>query len=534
MVQKIKNAFSQQNSVTGASVILIITLFLSNVLGVFRDHFLTQKIPTDLLSAYYAAFRIPDLIFNVLILGAIASAFIPIFTTLISQKKDKEAWMVATSIINIAIIVLVALTVLLFFIIPYLMPFVVPGFSYDLQNLTIKLARIMLLSPIFFGLSYIFGGILNSYKRFLVYALAPLVYNLTIIAGTLFLTKDYSVVGVAYAVVLGAFLHCLIQFPVAWKLGFRFHLKIYWHHWGVKRIGLLMIPRAIGLGANQIMLLVFTAMASTLGGYSIAVYNLADNIQTMPMVVFGTSFATAVFPSLSEAVGQNRMTDFSKQITKIALVILYFLIPLTAIMILLRTEIVRLILGSGFFGWEQTVTTANMLGLFSISLVFTGLTPLLSRSFYALHNTKIPMAVSIVSVIISIILGKVFSIQFGVLGLALGFSIGAFVNFLILYLFLRKKVKIEDENKIFLFVLKIILATIIMAVAVQESKMLIGLFVNMQKFWGVAVKLLLSLSVGATIYLVCCWIFGLEEINAIKYIYAKYANKGIVNNDDID
>ena len=220
MVKKITNALNQQNSITGASVILVITLFLSNVLGVFRDHFLTQKIPTEQLSAYYAAFRIPDLIFNILILGAIASAFIPVFTTLLSQKKDKEAWMVASSVINIAIIFLVGLAVILFFLMGYLIPYIVPGFNADYKDLTVKLARIMLLSPIFFGLSYIFGGILNSFKRFLVYSLAPLVYNLTIILGTLIFADKYSVVGVAYAVVAGAFLHLFIQVPPLLKTGF--------------------------------------------------------------------------------------------------------------------------------------------------------------------------------------------------------------------------------------------------------------------------------------------------------------------------
>ena len=534
MVKKITNALNQQNSITGASVILVITLFLSNVLGVFRDHFLTQKIPTEQLSAYYAAFRIPDLIFNILILGAIASAFIPVFTTLLSQKKDKEAWMVASSVINIAIIFLVGLAVILFFLMGYLIPYIVPGFNADYKDLTVKLARIMLLSPIFFGLSYIFGGILNSFKRFLVYSLAPLVYNLTIILGTLIFADKYSVVGVAYAVVAGAFLHLFIQLPVAIKLGFHFQLKIFWEHWGVRRIGILMLPRAIALGANQIMLLIFTAIASSIGGYSIAIYNLADNIQTMPMVVFGTSFATAIFPTLAEAVGQNRMADFSEQVKKIALVILYCLIPMTAVLILLRAEIVRLILGSGFFGWEQTIQTANVLGIFALSLVFTGLTPLFSRAYYALHNTKTPMIVTFFSVIISIILGKIFSLKFGVIGLALGFSIGGFINFLTLYLLLRKKVPIQKEGKIFIFILKIILATIFMAIAIQESKMLIGLFVDMSRFWGVAVKTIVSLTIGTIVYLTCCWIFGCEEINAIKYIYAKLSNRGLNDNTDIN
>jgi len=527
MVKKISQVLKQKNSVAGASIILIITLFLSNVLGVVRDHYLTQKIPTDLLSTYYAAFRIPDLIFNILILGAIASAFIPVFTTLITQKKEKEAWMVTSSIINIAIVFLIGISVILFFLMPYVIPLVVPGFDQGRQELTMKLARIMLASPIFFGLSYIMGGVLNSFKRFLVYSLAPLVYNLAIILGTLLFADKYSVTGVAYSVVAGAFLHFLIQLPVAVGLGFRYQLKIFWQHWGVRRIGILMLPRSIALGANQIMLLIFTAIASSIGGYSIAAYNLADNIQTMPTVVFGTSFATAIFPSLAEAVSANRMGEFSNQILKITRIIIFFMLPMTIIFILLRTEIVRLILGSGFFGWEQTVTTANILGFFALALLFSGLIPLFCRSFYALHNTKIPMIVTIINVIISVILGKILSIKLGVSGLALGFSIGSFITALVLYLILRKKVQFEDEKSILFFLIKVIIATVLMAIATQESKMLIGILVNMQRFWGVFVKAFASASIGLIVYMIACWVFGCEELKAIKYVYLKFARKPI-------
>lgn len=536
MVQKISNALHKKNSVTGASVILIITLFLSNVLGMLRDHFLTQKIPTDILSVYYAAFRIPDFIFNILILGAITSAFIPIFTTLISQKKEKEAWEVTSSVINLALIFLFAISIILLFLMPILVPLFVPGFDSVKQAEVTKLARIMLLSPIFFGMSYIIGGVLNSYKRFLVYALAPLVYNLIIILGTLLFADKYSITAVAIAVVGGAFLHFLIQVPVAVKLGFKYQLKIFFHHWGVRRIGILMLPRSIALGMNQIMLLVFTAIASSLGGSSVAVYNLADNIQTMPMVVFGTSFATAVFPSLSEAVSSDRLNDFGAQIQKVMRTILFFLVPMTAILILLRTEIIRLILGSGFFGWEQTIATANVLGILSLSIVFTGLSALFSRGFYALHNTKTPMIITLINVILSIILGKILSINYGILGLAMGFSIGSFVGILIYYFSLRQKIKFEREGKVIIFILKIVFATLIMSVVIQETKTIVGYFVDMQRFWGVALKTFASLGIGVGIYLLFCWIFGCEEIKAVKFILAKYSGNGrnVTSEEDIN
>lgn len=525
MVKKVASFLNKKNSVIGASIILMVTLFLSNILGVIRDHYLTQKIPTDLLSTYYAAFRIPDFIFNILILGAIVSAFIPIFTLLLTKEKEKEAWDVAVSVINIAVIVLVGLSLILAVIMPWVVPLVVPGFTPEKQILTTKLARIMLLSPFFFGLSYIFGGILNSFKRFLVYSLAPLVYNLVIILGTILFADHFSVQGVALSVVAGAFLHFLIQLPAAMKLGFRWRLNINWHHWGVRRIGLLMLPRSIALGANQIMLLIFTAIASSIGSSAVAVYNLADNIQTMPMVVFGTSFATAIFPSLSESYSSDNMGNFSDHVIKTTRVILFFMIPMAVVLVLLRTQIIRIILGSGHFGWVQTIDTANTLGFFALSLVFTGLIPLYARAFYALHNTKTPMIITLINVVASIILGKIFSERLGVGGLALGYSIGSAIGMLLMYFILRLKVKLLGEKELLIFLVKVLLATVLMTIAIQESKSIIGILVDMHRFWGIALQTIIAFLVGATIYLTVAWIFSLEEMKSINIIVQKYLRK---------
>lgn len=516
-----------KNSFSAASVILIVTLFVSNVLGVVRDHYLTQKIPTDILSTYYAAFRIPDLIFNVLILGAISSAFIPVFSLLLHQEKKNEAWEVANSIINIAIIGLIFFCLILALLMPYLAPLIVPGFdSQEIQS-TIKLARIMLISPIFFGLSYIFGAILNSNKRFLVYSLAPLVYNLAIIFGTLYLSPRMGITGVALAVVAGAFLHMAIQIPVAIKLGFRWQIIVNWKNNFVKKIGLLMFPRAIGLGANQILLIVFTGIASVLGGSAIAIYNLADNIQTMPMVVFGTSFAMAIFPTFSEKIAHKDFQGFAADFTKTLRAIIFFMVPIVFGIILLRAQIVRLILGSGYFGWQQTIDTANTLGYFALSLVFTSTVPLLARAFYALHNTKIPMIVTVLTVVVSITAGKFLAGSMGITGLALAYSIGSFVNALVLYLILRTKIHLNEWPMV-VFGFKVLAASILMAVALQETKFMMAIFVDMTRFWGVFVQTFVAIAVSLIVYATITWVFNLEEIASAKIIFGRLKGRQIV------
>jgi len=523
---KLFKTFGGKNSFSIASLILIVTLFCSNVLGVIRDHYLTQKIPTDTLSIYYAAFRIPDLLFNVLILGAISSAFIPVFSGLIHQDRTREAWKVANSVINIAILSLIFCSFILALLMPYLVPLFVPGFSAESQRQTVSLARIMLISPIFFGLSYILGAVLNSFKRFLVYSLAPLIYNLAIICGTLFLAPKIGIMGVALAVVAGAFLHMAIQAPMVWRLGYRFEPILEFKNALVRRIGFLMLPRAIGLGLNQVLLLVFTGIASVLGSNAVAVYNLADNIQTMPMVVFGTSFAMAIFPTLSEAVAHQDFKSFSLYFVKTLRSILFFMVPIVFGMILLRAQIVRLILGSGHFGWEQTIDTANTLGYFAVALVFTSIIPLLARSFYALHNTKTPMLITIITVTCSIVAGKFLAELMGIKGLALAYSLGSFVNALILYLILRKKIVIQQWPLVW-FGLKILLASVVMAVALQEVKYLAAIFVDMHRFWGVSVQTAAAIIVSVLIYLVLTWIFNCEEIKSIKGIFGRLRGRSI-------
>ena len=527
-MNKLKQYFDEKNTVKSATIILIVTLLLSNILGMLRDHFIAQKIPTDILDTYYAAFRIPDLIFNLLILGAIAAAFIPVFTSYIAKKNMKEGWHIANSFINLSITGIIIMAIIMAIIMPKVMPLIVPDFDSQKMELTIKLARIMLISPILFGLSYILGGILNSFKRFLVYSIAPLIYNLSIIIFTILFADSLGVYGVVFGVITGAFLHMLIQLPVVIKLGYRYQPTADWKDPGVKRIFRLMIPRAIGLGAMQILLLVYTFLASKLQPGSIAIFNLADNIQTMPVVVFGTSFATALFPSLSETFSLKKFNDFTNLFWKGTRAVLYLLIPSGIGVILLRAQIVRLILGSGHFGWEQTIETANILGFFAISLFAQGLIPLFARVFYSYQNTRTPMYVSIFSIITSIILGSIFAPIYGIIGLGLAFSIGSLLNALTLYLIARKKINLItlEEKNVFYFILKIVISTALMALVVQLTKSIIGSLVDMERFWGVLCQTSLAIIFGSGVYLYLTYLLKCEEIKEIIQLFLKRFNNG--------
>lgn len=536
----IKKIFNGQNSIIGATAILISTLTLSNILGVIRDHFLAQKIPTTILDTYYVAFRIPDLIFNLLILGAIASAFIPVFTQYrasgrnikIGDKELKEHWYIFNSFFNLAFLSLIVLTVIFFFLMPYLIPILAPKFSPDKQLETVNLARIMLLSPIFFGISYIIGGALNAYQRFFIYSLAPLVYNLSIILSIIFLADRFSVTGVALGVVVGAFLHLVIQIPTLFALGYRPKAIFDFKHSGVKKIFYLMIPRSIGLASTQIMLLIFTAVASTLGGGAIAIFNLADNIQTVPTVIFGTSLATALFPTLAAYCAKDNKEDFRRYTEKGIRAILYLMIPASVGIILLRAQIVRLILGSGHFGWEQTTMAYETLGFFAISLFAQGLIPLLAKSFYAMQNTKTPMFISIISVTVSILSALYLGPKLGIKGLALAFSIGSIVDFFLLWFALKKQI-IFNFSAIFFATSKIVLASFIMALAMQYGKNIIAAHVDMERFWGIFVQTSVAAAVGLAVYVLMAILLKSREMIYILNIVKNKLKPGSYPIEDI-
>ena len=511
------------------------TMVLSNILGLFRNRFLAQKIPSADLDTYLAAFRIPDLIFNLLILGAISSAFIPIFTGFIRKNQQKEAWHIANSVINIAIVLLIVICGLLALFMPNLMPHIVPGFSALQKTQTVNLSRILLLTPLFFGLSYIFGGILNSFKRFIVYSLAPLVYNISIILATLFLADQYSVYGVAAGVVGGSFLHMMIQFPVVWKMGFRWKGVLDFRHKAVRRIGKLMLPRIVGLGANQIVLIIATFLASMWVG-NVTYFNFANDIQTFFSVVFGASFAIAIFPFFADYAADNDQKKFRETFGLAAKQILYFIIPSSVLLILLRVEIVRLILGTGHYDWEATINTANALGAFAIGVWAASLIQLLARAFYAFENTRTPAIVSVISTIFTIILSFVLSkLNIGVInifghtvstplkavGIAYAVSLGSILNALILIIILKKQLGAINGKNFAITVFKYIFCSIIIGVLAQLSKNIIGNNVNMQTFFGVFAKAVGSILISAVVYIFLTYLLKCEELSAFIEVFKK-------------
>jgi len=512
-MKRIFNLFNRENSVRGASVILIITLTISNLLGWLRDRFLTKNIDTYHLDIYYAAFRIPDFIFNLLILGAIVSAFVPVFSDYLARDNKKEGFKTANNLINLSLLTMIAVGIMLVIFMPWIIPVLVRFDTKDRMDQAIFFSRVLLILPVFFSVSYILGTMLNSFKLFFIYALSPLFYNLAIIIGAVYLAPRYGVIGVVYAVVAGAFLHLVILIPSIKKTGYRYSFAISFADKNIRKIILLMIPRSISMGANQIMLSVFTSLASVMAAGSITAFSIANNTQSVPFSIVGAAFSGAIFPTLALKIAQKKEKEFAFYLNRALRVTGYLLIPSTAIFILLRAQIVRLLYGSGKFNWQDTRTTALVLGLFAVSILAQGISPIIARAFYAMKDTKTPMFCAILAVLVSIVVAIPLSRQYSVAGLALAFSIGNYVNLFSLLYYLNKIYPGVIHKELYKSYFITFFISLAMAVAVWSSMHIAANYVDMTRFSGVLLQTIIACLVGGILFFGLSYFFDQEEMH---------------------
>ncbi len=373
---------------------------LSQILALVRDRLLASSFGAGpMLDVYYASFRIPDIIFVSVASLVSVYVLIPFLVEKSAENKKAEQDFIS-SIFSVFTGIILIVSLAVFFAVPYLTRFIFPGlvdspFYGDLVILT----RILLLQPIFLGFSNLFGSITQTRQRFLLYALSPLLYNAGIIGGILFLYPSFGMIGLAFGVVIGAFLHLLIQLPFIFSEGLmpRITLKPFWSD--IKKVTQLSLPRTLALSANQVSLIVLLGYASVLTSGSIAIFNFAFNLQSVPLAIIGVSYSVAAFPTLAKLFTNGQKELFVEQMIIVARHIIFWSLPAVVLFIVLRAQIVRVILGSGEFGWSETRLVAASLALFSISLVAQSLILLFVRGYYASGNTRIPLLINVTSAI---------------------------------------------------------------------------------------------------------------------------------------
>lgn len=429
---------SPQNSVFSAAGIIMLMIVASRVLGLVRQRVLANYFPASDLSLFFAAFRLPDLIFEVLVFGTFASAFIPVFSKAL-KEDGQEVWGIASSVANLGLLIFLGMALVVIVFANQLYSLIAPGFGPESRDTIVLLSRILFAAQGFFVVSYVLTAVLESSRRFLVPAVAPLFYNLGIILGTVIFSSRLGLLGPTVGVVIGAASHALIQLPLAIRLGFRFSWKIKINE-EVKKIGRLALPRVIEVSFLQVAKSVELFLASVITTASYTYFTFGNSLQLLPVGLFGTSIAKAALPMLSRQADSRK--EFKKTLFNALYQAVFLALPVAVVLIVLRIPLVRLVYGTDIFNWESTVQTSLVLSAFAVGVVFQIMAAILARAFYALHDTKTPVVISISSISLNIVLDfiliKVFRLP--VWGLAAAFSFAYFLQVAVLFGFMTFRV----------------------------------------------------------------------------------------------
>jgi len=447
--------YGGQWALAGAAAIVGLGFLGSRLLGVLRTVAIADAFGTSPeLSAYWVAFRLPDLVFQVLAGATMASAFIPTFATYWGRRGPEEAWRLASSVLNAVLLATLLLALLALVLAPWLVPLMAPGLGQEtgrqeeLQGLAVDLTRLMLISPVLFAVSGMVTGILNARHRFLLPALAPMLYNLAIIGGALLLAEPLGIRGLAVGVVAGAGLHLLVQVPGLVRAGLLYRPTVHWRDRGLREVAGLMLPRILGLAAAQFNFIVALFFASREGDEVIAALNYAWLIATLPLALFGMAIATAVFPTLAEQAAGDEMGKLRSTLAGSLRFALFLTIPASAGLILLRWPVVTFLLEHGAFTQTSTEITGNALLFYALGLWAHGATEVLSRGFYALRDTRTPVALAVLAMLLNWLFIVVLVGPLGYRGIALAMSLAASVEAGLLLLLLRRRLGGLREGEI--------------------------------------------------------------------------------------
>ena len=371
----------RQTTILSAAFVIMVMIALSRILGLVRNRVLANFFTAETLAVYFAAFRLPEVVFEVLVFGALSSAFIPTFTTYLSQAKKKEAWQVAAISLNFAILLFLILALVILFLARPIYRLIAPGFSFDQIETIVSLTRLLLLAQGLFVLSYFLTGVLESMQRFLAPAIAPIFYNLGIILGALLGAEKWGIYAPVIGAIVGAFLHFLIQVPVAIGLGFRPKLVFNLSHPGIKEIKRLALPRIIELSFLQVSKSMELFLASLTSVASYTYFTFATSLQLLPVSLFGVSIAKASLPTLSYHAARRDFVQLKETFIASFNEIVFLVMPFSVFLGTMRLPLVRLVFGASQFTWLATIQTGYVLSAFCLGIFAQALIYLLNRVF---------------------------------------------------------------------------------------------------------------------------------------------------------
>jgi len=453
----------------------------------------------------------------------LSAAVIPVFTAQ-KQKSEAEAFRMASSLIKLLLLLFGVAALVVAVFAPDVVRFMTgPGFTDDQVALAASMTRIMLLAQFFFAVSNFLSGMIQSYQRFIVPALSPVLYNMGIIFGTLILSRWFGIYGPVYGVLLGAFLHMAVQIPLAKKLGFRHRLEIDLRNEGLRRVVKLTAPRAVGVGIDLIQPYFLTFFITSLANANLTLMRFAQRLMTIPIRIFGVPIGQAALPFLSKESSEGEWTRFRSLLLQSLHQVAFFALPASVLLLVLRVPIVRFAFGAKNFPWADTVLTGKLVAILALSVAAQAATHVLVRGFYALHDTRRPFVVSVSSMVIGVALGwwVTYMTDFGMLGLAFSLTFTGWLEALLLFWLLHKRVQFSFSEAI-LPQLKMLAAVGLMGLSLYfPMKALDLVIIDTTRVLGLLTLTVVVSTIGMLVYIFFSWLLRVDELIIFRKLWGK-------------
>jgi putative peptidoglycan lipid II flippase len=529
----------RQTNILSAAFVIMATVVLSQILGLIRQRLLVATFgASNTLGVYLAATKLPDFIFQLTIAAALSSAFIPVFSDYLAKGKHEEANKIASTVLIAGLFVFLLLALVLSVFAPYFLQMfnLGSGFSPDEMALMTSLMRIIIIGQLLFIGGTFFSALLQSHNHFFVPGIAAAMYNLGMIVSLLALSPYIGIHAAAYGVILGSIVFILMQIPLVKRIGFRLYPDLTLSHPGVKKMSHLMWPRTLSMGIFQVGTLITVALFSFLpaSGRNFVIFDYAQTLAFAPVVLFGQTIAQATFPVLARE--KDNLENFKIIFLSSFTQMLYLILPVSALILVLRIPIVRLVYGASQFDWDATVLTGRTLALFSVSIFSQGLIALASRAFYALHDTKIPLIVGAISTLLMLGMSYILIIVYGlgVESIAISYSIASIINLLILLLLLSRKLGGFDFYTMSVSLSKFFIATLCTAVALYVPiKLLDQVVFDTTRTIELIFLTGISTFAGLSLYLFLTWLLSVKEANTYLSLFKRIGSwKDILHKSD--
>ncbi|HBD02094.1 TPA: murein biosynthesis integral membrane protein MurJ [Candidatus Collierbacteria bacterium] len=516
----------ESSSILSAATIIMGATLASALLGLIRTRLLISYFYSEpaVVDVFWAAFRLPDMVFQVIIVGALSSAFIPVFSRFIGDKDAANH--LANSMINLTMGVMSILSLGIIIFAAPLSRLIAGGFTPSQLDLMVNLTRIMAIAQLFFGFSSFLTGIIQSHQRFLIPALSPILYNFGIILGILFLGKPLGIYGPAFGVVIGAILHLLAQLPLAHQLGFRYRPTLDHKNPAVSEMSRLMLPRMLTLSLTQIEATMIITFSTWLSSGTVTLISLAQQLANLPVRLIGIPIGQASLPFFAKVTHGNNLKDLASMVNNTILEMLYLALPASVIILILRVPLVRLAYGADSFPWSETVLTGKLVAILAISIAARSLTHVLVRVFYAMHDTRTPLIINTISTVTNVSLSYyfLFVLKSSVLGMAAAISIASLIETIVLVLILYSLAQFALVHILFPLG-KILFASALTALALWAPLRILDQMIFDTTRTIPLIMLTLSVTlIGTAVYLTLSYLFNIRELGVFLHLIEKIGN----------